>query len=336
MGHGRVAIAQPMALSNKVKTGLDETRTLILGAQILLGFQFNGAFEARFDALSPPAKLLNAIALGMMLASVGVLIAPSAFHRIADHGESTGRMQVLTGRCAEVALLPFSIALGLDLAIALSRTFGGVAAGLVGGTGFAVIALMSWYGLGELMKQHLGADERLKAEAGRAARETAPLHVRIEQMLTEARVILPGAQALLGFQLAMVLTDAFERLPSLSRALHGAALLCVSLSVVLLITPAAMHRIVWAGEDAEPFLRHGGVITVLALLPLAAGMAVDSYVVLVRMTDALGVAAAAAALVLLWLVGMWLVWPIMQRWAGRRRAAGGIGTGAARLGEAKR
>ena len=152
---------KPLALSNKVKTGLDETRTLILGGQILLGFQFNGAFEVRFDSLPPLAKVLDAIALGVMLASVGLLIAPSAFHRIADRGESTGRMQVLTGRCAEAALLPFSIALGLDLAIALARTFGGVAVGLVAGAVFAAIALGSWYGLGEVMKQHQGADERL-------------------------------------------------------------------------------------------------------------------------------------------------------------------------------
>ena len=55
--------------------------------------------------------------------------------------------------------------------------------------------------------------------------ETAPLHSRIEQMLTEARVILPGAQALLGFQLAIVLTDTFEKLPILSRLLHAAALM---------------------------------------------------------------------------------------------------------------
>jgi hypothetical protein len=325
-----------LALSNKVKTGLDETRTLILGAQILLGFQFNGAFEVRFDSLPPLAKVLDAIALGMMLASVGLLIAPSAFHRIADHGESTGRMQALTGRCAEAALLPFSIALGLDLAIALGRTFGGVAAGLVGGAGFAVIALVAWYGLGELMKQHQGADERLKAEAHRAARETAPLHSRIEQMLTEARVILPDAQALLGFQLAIVLTDAFERLPALSRALHGAALLCVALSVVLLITPAALHRIVWAGEDAEPFLRHGGMVTVSALLPLAVGMAIDAYVVLVRMTGAAGAAAVAAPIVLLCLIGMWFLWPMMERSRRRRRVASGMGSDAVRLGEAKR
>ena len=102
-----------------------------------------------------------------------------------------------------------------------------------------------------------------------------------------------------------MLTDVFEKLPALSRALHGAALLCVALSVVLLITPAALHRIVWAGEDAEPFLRHGGMITVSALLPLAVGMAVDTYVVLVRMTGAAGTAAVAAPIVLLCLIGMW-------------------------------
>ena len=82
-------------------------------------------------------------------------------------------------------------------------------------------------------------------------------------MLTEARVILPGAQALLGFQLAIVLTETFERLPSPSRLLHAAALVSVALSVVLLITPAALHRIVWAGEDTEAVFRIGGRITVL-------------------------------------------------------------------------
>ncbi len=52
-----------MALTSKVKTALDETRTLMLGAQILLGFQFHGAFQERFDSLPPQAKVINAIAL---------------------------------------------------------------------------------------------------------------------------------------------------------------------------------------------------------------------------------------------------------------------------------
>ena len=39
-------------------------------------------------------------------------------------------------------------------------------------------------------------------------RSSTPLHAKIEQMLTEARVVLPGAQALFGFQLAIVLSKA--------------------------------------------------------------------------------------------------------------------------------
>jgi Family of unknown function (DUF6328) len=113
------------------------------------------------------------------------------------------------------------------------------------------------------MRKHQGVEERCKAASDWNATEIAPLHSRIEQMLTEARVILPGAQALLGFQLAIVLTETFEKLPTLPRLLHATALLSVAVSVILLITPAALHRIVWAGEDTETLLRHGGRITCL-------------------------------------------------------------------------
>src|ERR1700760_83938 len=229
----------------------------MLGAQILLGFQFNGAFQQRFDNLPHPAKIANAGALGLMLASVGLLIAPSAFHRIADRGESTGRTKMMTGRLAAAALLPFAAALGIDIGIAATRGFGDTLAGELAGTAFALIGLFTWFGLGWVMQSHKGEDDRQQAESDRSARETAPLHSRIEQMLTEARVILPGAQALLGFQLVIVLTDSFEKLPPSSQLIHGLALLAIALTVVLLITPAALHRIVWAGEESEEVLRIG-------------------------------------------------------------------------------
>jgi hypothetical protein len=171
---------------------------------------------------------------------------------------------------------------------------------------------MVWDGLGH--EAHYGGKERRKAEAGRDVRETAPLHSRIEQMLTEARVILPGAQALFGFQLAIVLTEAFEKLSPVPRLLHGAAILCVALSVALLITPAAIHRIAWAGEDSETFLRIGGRITIAALAPLAIGMAADCYVVLSRMIGGSGLAEGiAAAIVLLSVLSLWFAWPFIER-----------------------
>ena len=112
-------------------------------------------------------------------------------------------------------------------------------------------------------------------------------------------------------QLAIVLTDG--KLPSLPRLLHAAALLFVALSVALLITPAALHRIVWTGEDTEAVLRIGGQITILALLPLAMGMAAESFVVLSRVLDSMGPAAVTAPLVLLCLIGLWFGWPFVAR-----------------------
>jgi hypothetical protein len=302
-----------MALHERMKTALDETRTLILGAQILLGFQYQGVFQERFEALPPHARAVDAWALGLMLLVTGLLIAPSAFHRIAEGGVSTGRMHALTGRFAAAALLPFAVALGLDLAIALERALGGRWMGWAAGTGVALLALTTWYGMGEMMKQHDGAAERRKAAAERHRREAAPLHARIEQMLTEARVILPGAQALLGFQLVIVLTSAFEKLPELSRLLHGASLLCVAMTVVLLIAPAALHRIVWAGEDSEGLLRVGGRLLLIALVPLALGIAGETYVVFARIFESVVLGATAAVVVLMALLGLWFAWPMAVR-----------------------
>ena len=47
------------------------------------------------------------IALLLMLSSVGLLIAPSAFHRIVDRGESTGRTlvhHIVLRRCEPAAV----------------------------------------------------------------------------------------------------------------------------------------------------------------------------------------------------------------------------------------
>lgn len=112
-------------------------------------------------------------------------------------------------------------------------------------------------------------------------RSTTRLHTKIEEMLTEARVILPGAQALLGFQLAIVLTQPFERLLGASRIMHAVSLFLVALAVMLLMAPAAYHRIVNAGEDTQDMHRVGNLLVTAATLPLALGLAGYLYVVMV-------------------------------------------------------
>jgi hypothetical protein len=139
-------------------------------------------------------------------------------------------------------------------------------------------------------------------------------------MLTEARVLLPGVQALLGFQLAVMLTDGFGTLPFALKLVHALALGSIALSVILLMAPAAFHRISFGGANTEEFNRLGSALVITAAVPLAIGIAGDLYVAVTKAFEAqsAGIAAALAAAVVL--AGLWFVQPLMLRakFAGRK------------------
>jgi hypothetical protein len=132
-------------------------------------------------------------------------------------------------------------------------------------------------------------------------------------MLTEARVIIPGAQALLGFQLAVTLMRAFEQLPFESKLLHAAALGCVALAVILLMAPAALHRIAFAGEDDPEFLAIGSVFVIAAPVPLALGIALDTYVATAHALESRMLGSLIAAATTVVLAALWYAYPLMLR-----------------------
>jgi len=309
-----------MELSKKVKTALDETRMLILGASILFGFDLRAAFSENFDKLPGHSRHLEALALMLMVMAVALMISPGPYHRIVERGQDSGAFHKMTTIIADLSLLPFALALGLNVYVSIEHVFGG-ATGIATGLGAGVIALALWYGVPRAAAQRTGQKERAMTERQRDERPPTPLHVKIEQMMTEARVILPGAQALFGFQLAIVLTQSFENLPELSRLVHALSLGLVALAVMLLMAPAAYHRIVYAGEDAQDMHRVGSALVTGATAPLALGLAGDIYVVIGKI---IGPATwlAAAAFALLMLVGLWYGYPLAVAF-GRRETPGG-------------
>jgi len=143
-----------------------------------------------------------------------------------------------------------------------------------------------------------------------------PLHTRIEQMLTESRVMLPGAQAILGFQFAVMLSKSFDQLPPSAHVVHIAALALVAFAVILLMTPAAIHRIAFGGEDTERFHTIGGRFVVAAAVPLGLGISLELYVALVRATQSPALAIAGACAIATLFAGLWFVQPLLLR---RRR-----------------
>ena len=147
------------------------------------------------------------------------------------------------------------------------------------------------------------------------ARTTPPLHARIEQLLTESRVILPGVQALYGFQLAIVLTQSFETLPSAAKLVHAASLCLSALAIVLLMAPAAYHRIVFSGEDAPEMHRIGSILVTAGTVPLALALAGDLNVVVAKIAASAAIGIVAGALALLLLLGLWYAYPLVARTA---------------------
>jgi hypothetical protein len=308
-----------MELTKKIKIALDETRMLILGAQILLGFQFRGVFDNAFDQLPSHLRYLDGIALLPMVCVVALLVTPGPYHRIVEHGENNSSFHRLVTVIINLALLPFAIALGLDVLVTSARVFGDMP-GAGAGIAVATVAVAFWYGLPRLKKRSNSEQEAVMASRDTEKPSNPPLDVKIEQLLTEARVILPGAQALFGFQLAIVFTQSFERLATASILVHAASLLLVALAVVLLMAPAAYHRIAYEGEIFVGMLRVGNVLVTAATIPLALGLAGDTYVVIGKVMNSTTLAIIVAGAAFTLLIGLWHVFPLVA--ASMRRRTG--------------
>ena len=211
-----------MELSKKVKIALDETRILILGVQILLGFQLRGVFSDGYEQLPTYLRYLDGLALGLLVCVVGLLITPGPYHRIVESGEDSAHILRLVTVIANLSLFPFALALGLDVFI----------------------------------------------------------------------------------------TAGLEQLPGPSKIIHAASIFLVALAVVLLMAPAAYHRIVYAGEDTQEMHRVGSILVTVATVPLALGLAGDIYVVMAKIAGSPIAGLVAGVLGLIVLIGLWHAYPL--------------------------
>ena len=297
-------------MAQKFQTSLDETRLLMLASQILFGFQFQTVFQDQFATFTLTMRRVDASALLLMVVALALLLAAPSQHRIVEHGHITGRIRKVVTRYTEAALLPFAVSFGLDIYLVFAHGFGesiGIAAGAI----IFALAIVSWYVAEFVFREWiLEKDRNLDGLAG----VHTDITVRTNQMLTEARIALPGAQTLIGFQLAVMMTRAFVDLPQASRLVHGASLLCVAVALVLLVAPAAFHRIAFGGNDTVRFYGIGSRLITLALLPLALGVSGDVYVAIERILGSGSAAIGTAVGSFVLLSVFWFFYPLYLRW----------------------
>ena len=302
-------------LKDKIQNALDESRMLILGAEILVGFEFTAVFQEGFKHLSIASQNLNLGALVLMLITVALLISPAAFHQLTERGQDSVALHQFTTHVMEMALLPFAFALGANVylpAVAINGTITGVIFGVT----ITFLALVFWYGPVLLRRKHKDTRQTVKvmtSDEGQTVAGHTPLHDKIRQVLTEARVIIPGNQALLGFQFAIILQAGFRELAPWLKWIHLASLSLIALSTVLLLTPAAYHRIVEQGEETEHFYRVAHIMVICSLPPLAVGICGDFVLVVYKLTETRSAALVAAGLMLSIFGVLWFGYPWFRR-----------------------
>lgn len=134
----------------------------------------------------------------------------------------------------------------------------------------------------------------------------------IKAILEEARMVLPGIQALFGFQLIAVFNARFTDLTRTFQWLHLTALVAVAVSMALVMAPAAYHRIAERGRMSTRFGDLASRLIALAMAPLAVSIALEVFVVSAviagNAVTAWSISAALAAL----FVGMWFAWPAIE------------------------
>lgn len=111
-------------------------------------------------------------------------------------------------------------------------------------------------------------------------KEELSLSAAAQLLLDECRMVLPGIQALLGFQLIAVFSPGFdEKLGLAEQRVHLAAIAMVAAAVAIIMAPAAYHRQTGLREVTETFVRLCTRLLLISMLPLALGICLDFYLI---------------------------------------------------------
>jgi hypothetical protein len=143
--------------------------------------------------------------------------------------------------------------------------------------------------------------------------ERESLKDEMRNVIEEARMVIPGVQALFGFQTMAVFNNRFTELPGSGVACYLAGLGLMALAIALLMAPAAYHRIAERGQVSRRMINLASRFISIGLVPLMLGLALDIYVVCLAALDDARIALGAGIAALAVFGFFWLVFPLARR-----------------------
>ncbi len=143
--------------------------------------------------------------------------------------------------------------------------------------------------------------------------EVPPTEKIVQETVEEARTVLPGIQALFGFQLIATFNERFQQLNEIERVAHYVALVLVSISIALIMTPAAYHRLAEQFTVSRFFVRFASTMIAAAMVPLMLALPLEVYLVGRAIIGSMWGSLAIAVGLLLLTAGLWFAFPLAMR-----------------------
>src|SRR3981081_4500312 len=134
-----------------------------------------------------------------------------------------------------------------------------------------------------------------------------------QEAIEEARMVLPGIQALFGFQLIAVFNERFKELTEDEQLIHFSATVLVTIAIALIMTPAAYHRLAEQTTISKFFVLLASWLIAAAMVPLMLGLTLEVYLLgLLVIGDPKTSLAVSTALFGVFSL-LWFVFPLAMR-----------------------
>ena len=159
----------------------------------------------------------------------------------------------------------------------------------------------------------MDATEETRREVAEAEAQEPPKE-RLErehgELIEELRALIPGAEVLFGFLLAIRFTNQFRNLDAGERYAYYGTLIATAIALVLFLAPSAHHRLRFREGDKDYMLRKGNREAIAGTVAMALALTGAVYLVtdLVFGTLAAGLAAAAIFALTAWRWWAFALW----------------------------
>ena len=134
----------------------------------------------------------------------------------------------------------------------------------------------------------------------------------LSDLLSELRVLLPGAQILLAFLIILPFESGFAKITDVERWVYAAAFLAALLSLVLFTAPAVQHRLHRPLVNREKYKDRMNALIVTGIGSMTVALVLIAHLVITHVFPSVqwGLYSAGAVLVVIGLI--WWIMPLRR------------------------